>query len=225
MESSNQPETEGPDSTESSEQEQTETVTSSIPTATTTLVIILLVIGGVYAYTVYADSTEQPQPYNGFTFTNTPEGYYETTVSGPQGETALEFRRHPRQVENISVDPSVNAVIRAIQERNGSLYISVSPEYSTGGRIGIGVYELSKITNYMFGIGTQGGVTYQNATGDYPVVTCENVTRNTAVLTIEKGEDTRVTQENGCIKLQAQTASDVIRAADRIVYGLLDIIQ
>jgi hypothetical protein len=196
------------------------------PVATTTLSIILLIIAGIYGYSAYiADGAEQPEPYNGFTFTYTQQGFYETTVQGAKGETALKFREHPSDVENISMAGGVDVILRAIQARNGTLYLSVAPEYAEGGRVGIALFEVSKITNYMFGIDTQGAVTANNVSQDYPVVTCENVTERTGVITIEPGNTTIIEQNNGCIEIKAETSDDVIRAADRLVYSLLGIIE
>jgi hypothetical protein len=196
------------------------------PVATTTLSIILLIIAGIYGYSAYiADGADQPAPYNGFTFTYTQQGFYETTVQGAKGETALKFREHPSDVENISMAGGVDAILRAIQARNGTLYLSVAPDYAQGGRVGIALFEVSKITNYMFGITTEGAVTQRNVSDKYPVANCGNVTPRTGVITIEPGNNTVIDQENGCIEITAESSEDVIRASDRMVYSLLGIIE
>lgn len=208
------------------ERESRTTSDDAFPVATTTLSIILLIIAGIYGYSAYiADGPDQPEPYNGFTFTYTQQGFYETTVQGAKGETALKFREHPSDVDNISMAEGVDAILRTIQARNGTLHLSVAPDYAQGGRVGIALFEVSKITNYMFGITTEGAVTQPNVSDKYPVVTCDNVTQRTGVITIEPGNNTAINQDDGCIEITAGSSEDVIRAADRLVYSLLGIIE
>jgi hypothetical protein len=197
------------------------------PVATYTLLAILVLIGGGYALiTVFDGPTAEPAAsYNGFEFTRTETGFYETRVNAAAGLTALEFREHPGDVENISMSPRVPLVIRAVQERNGSVTLSVDETYAQGGRVGIALYEISKITNYMFGINTSGAVLNESLSDRRPAVTCADVTPRHAVIRLQAGNTTQITEDAGCITITASSSPDVIRAADRLVYGLLGIIE
>lgn len=198
---------------------------SETPVATYTILSIIAVILIGYGLTTWLTGAEQPDAYNGFEFTRTGQGFYETRVSGAAGETALQFREHPSDVDNISMSSRVPLAMRAMQERNGSLVLTVDDAYAEGGRSGIALYEISKITNYMFGINTTGAVMNASLSDRYPEITCANVTSERVVIEITEGEETAITEENGCITMTAPTGADVIRGADRIVYGLLGIIE
>lgn len=223
MTSSDETETSTEPDAEASDDVAEDGVDEDTPVATITLISILVVIGVVWAVSASLTGSSA-QPYNGFEFTRSDVGYWQTTVQGAQGPTLLEFRRHPSDVDNISVSPDATRVVRAVQERNGSVRLTVDEPYAQGGRVGIAVYEISKITNYMFGIDTQGGVANASLSDKYPVVTCDNVTSTQAVIRIQAGEATRITERNGCVTITAASPSDVIRASDRFVYGLLGII-
>lgn len=216
MTSSEKAQDESPDEADGDQDEHVR-----IPIATTSLIIILVAIAGVYAYATY---TESGDTYNGYEFRQVNGGFWATTITSAQGPTELRFRSHPRTVETIPMADGVDAVLRAIQERNGSLVITVGPEYDEGGRVAIGVAEITRKLKYQYGLNITGAVTEPSPATNASVITCDNVTPRRAVLEVRKGDPTRITRDQGCISLQATSPTDVIRAADRFVYGLFGII-
>jgi len=57
------------------------------------------------------------------------------------------------------------------------------------------------------------------------VVTCANATNNIVVMHFKRGEQNRVIQEGNCILLEGITDWDIIRAADRLLYQMFDIME
>ena len=196
----------------------------SVPPWALIAAIAAVLLLAVYGYAEYqeAQATLESRPYNGYLFQETRIGFWEVPLMTNNGETVLEFRTHPEEVEDIPYDDRVNARMRQVQTENGSITITLTDDFTRGGRVGIALYEISKVTNYVFGLNTTGATTAPTNTS-YPVVTCEDATRTEAVLRVEKGL-TEISYEQGCIVLSAASQDELISAANRLDYGLLGII-
>ena len=60
---------------------------------------------------------------------------------------------------------------------------------------------------------------------NFPVITCENATNFVPVIYFKSSNETKVYLENNCIIAEALRQDDVERIKDRLVYGILGIIE
>ena len=76
----------------------------------------------------------------------------------------------------------------------------------------------------IFNIETIGALTgyVNNAT---PVITCKNITSKANVVWLRIGLETKVFLEKDCIIIQGTTEEEIARAADRLIYEVLTIVD
>ena len=60
---------------------------------------------------------------------------------------------------------------------------------------------------------------------NFPVLSCDDATEFVPVVYFKSGNFTKISLENNCILAEAAAHADVIRLKDRLVYGILGIIQ
>jgi len=151
--------------------------------------------------------------YNNFDFTN--RGTFWTTEIGgiPLAATFL-----PTDLELILVD---NAAINKLKNK---LQIDTTSAFNDSFAEGIALAqfqilpELSKFTIFL----RAGFTTTQN---NFPIITCDDATATVPVIYFKSANFTKISLENNCILAEASSNADVLRLKDRLVYGILGIIQ
>jgi len=204
-------------------EEQEETRGTMVSTKLTVAVIIGILFLGLYVF--YIDAEPTTTTYNGYIFEQKSENAFETTLLTNQGDTVIEFRNHPSTVENISYNNELSLPLRLAQETNGTVYISISEELSTRGEAGIAALEISRVTSYIYGVATEGAFMQPGIEPSAPVITCENATPTTPVITMEQGNQTEIGVNGTCIQLRSDEPRGLIEAADALVYRLTGVIE
>ena len=152
--------------------------------------------------------------YNGFKFSRS-GNVWATNIDGRQAI----FSYYPADVELIEIKPEIIGMLRnkieidATADGNGTFIQSIALAH----------FQM-KSTLGNFNIFLREGYTSENEF-NLPVIVCENATQLVPVIYFKEGNATRVYSNESCIIVEANNNEDFIRAKDRIVYGLLDIIR
>ena len=159
--------------------------------------------------------------YNGFRFQRDQYGYKIQLYINKQAVPAtIHLREDPRTLEEIPVEGNIQ-LLRQKQQ----LYVTIDPYANLTGKTTIGALEIDSVIDnpYLFNIPVSSAFTepYLNNT----VKTCATVSLQEGVILLQKGTSTVVREKKGCVTVQGVTEDDIIRAADRLVYTLLKIME
>ena len=100
-------------------------------------------------------------------------------------------------------------------------YPDINDTFAEG--IALAEYQMG-ITLSNFDVFTRNGFTNQTKY-NAPIITCSDATNFVPVIYFAKGNATKIYMEGSCVIAQAGNHADVIRLKDRLVYGILGIIQ
>jgi hypothetical protein len=180
-------------------------------------IALIMIMSGV-GYMVVQNSPEEGTSYKGHRFSGT-YGSWMTEAGG----RVVKFSYHPAEVETVGLDPQILGYLNSTK----MVYLSFAPDDSAIEQIELARNELDSLLPDLFGIYTVPGVT--NATGAYsrfPVITCANATLFVPVIQIRSGAaESSIHTAGNCIVLDAQQERDVMMLKDRLLYGMLGIIE
>ena len=161
--------------------------------------------------------------YHGFDFKHVKNGYEVTLyINDQQTPHTISLRSDPRGLEDIPADPLVYHLPKKHQ-----IYATINPHDNLTGVTTIAVLELDKIIDnpFLYNIPLNASFTEPYGHGELQVKTCDDATETTAVLWFRLENETRVYSQNGCLIIAGEKEDDLIRAADRILYTLLGIMD
>jgi len=187
------------------------------------LVFVLLLIALVTLVYVrqQARTSEVVFMYNGFKFQRDQQGYeIQLFINDQKTPTLIHLREDPRTLETIPIQGNIQ-ILRQKQQ----LHITLDPYANLTGKTTIAALEIDAIIDnpYLFNIPVNSAFTQPYANGT--IKTCADVNATEGVILLEKGDATSITEDKGCILLRGVTEQDLIRAADRLAYTLLNIMQ
>ncbi|MBN2423310.1 hypothetical protein JXB41_08865 [Candidatus Woesearchaeota archaeon] len=201
--------------------------------------IVMVFIGGFLAIKYFSNLKELLFPekednetdviiedtlvYNGFTFEKVNGIWYTNIVLGWLDKKipySAGFYYPPNEVENVSFEKNTGIILKL--KAKHTVYISVDPDLDA--KAVLAGTEISKILGKVFFIDVKAGLTKPSNNPDFPVITCEDISNNSKVVIIQKANETRVRRTtDGCIFVEGPDEDELIRAADRLAYNLLDI--
>ncbi len=130
------------------------------------------------------------------------------------------LRSDPRDVENISLADGYQELLKKKQ-----IYVTIEPETNLSGKTTLAALEIDEIIDnpFLYNIPVNSAMTrpYHNST----VMTCADVNQTVGVVWLRLGSETKISNDRGCIVITGVYEDDLIRAADRLVYTLLQVIQ
>ena len=134
-------------------------------------------------------------------------------------KTELAFDHFPSNVEDINISSEIlNKFLNKVE-------IDTTSDDNSKWREGIAVaqYDLEIFLNIK-GTYLVNGLTTEN---DYemPVIVCENATIKVPVVYFKESNQTKVWINKGCIIAEAKSETEFIRIKDRLIYGLLGVIE
>ncbi len=174
-------------------------------------IMIVSVIG--FSLT-FAEPPEQLE-YNGYKFVRTNQGL-RTEIK----DTNIFFYYFPRDIENIKVNEGAKT---ALQEAR-VIWTTYDPADLNAKEISDALYYIEDALNTVSDTYVQRGLL--NSTGYVlPEITCKNATTTVPVITIMTSNETKISHENGCVTATAETAQDIYRIGDRILYQLLGVMN
>ena len=140
----------------------------------------------------------------------------------------IPLRNQPKTLKDISIDKSVKTKIL----NSKGIFITMDPELpeATNMSASIAGIQLAKVigtADYgVFKIPTQGAFTKPiNTTNssDYPVKTCQDAAQEIRIIYLKLGNETRAYTQGECIIVEAKTPDDLIKAAEKTVLNILNI--
>ncbi|MBT3985342.1 hypothetical protein HOD38_01315 [archaeon] len=188
------------------------------------LVIILGIAGvGIYAYSPTSDYYSYSNGNTVFDVTILSESETKIPVyfEGDEQEYILTMRTDPASVEDIPL--SGNLAQRIANDE--AVYITIDPYQDLKGKTVVAVYELMNILDneLIYNLPTYTTVSeeYENKT----VVQCGHANDANTVIFVTLGETTQVYADGFCIIVEGTDEDELIRAADRLAYHLLGIME
>jgi hypothetical protein len=131
----------------------------------------------------------------------------------------INLRYDPESLEDIEIDRTIFHKIKDDE----TIYITINPFENLTSKTTIAAMEIDKIIDnqYFFNIEVKSSMTEKYA--NYPIKTCNDATKESSVIWLKLGEETKITSEENCIIVEATTEDDMIRAADRLSLYLIGI--
>lgn len=184
------------------------------------LILAALVLSNIFASNNGVDDYSE---YGSFEFTQDSQGFWTTTMNTAYGENQITFRLHPKDVDQIPYNNTINAALAHVQRQNGNVLIGIDNEIGPFSRTAIAVSEISKIMGNVFAIPTKTGVIYPE--DDLPVHNCElNASQSTFVFELRKSDEPKIVSDGFCAILYGE-GDNLIELSNAIVYRLTGVIQ
>ena len=152
--------------------------------------------------------------YNEFKFFNR-GNFWSVNIDGREAM----FTYFPTELELIPAESN------AIDSLKNKIQIDVTSDFNDTFAEGIALAEYQMgITLSNFNVFARNGFTNQTKY-NAPIITCSDATNFVPVIYFAKGNATKIYMEGSCVIAQAGNHADVIRLKDRLVYGILGVIQ
>lgn len=179
------------------------------------LFIIIIMIGTSISFVFIGF---QPQndvvKYNGIKFVR----YSDRLEAEINGLTAA-FSFLPSEVESISVS---NDFYLKLQNK-----IEIDATYDSNSTfaqsIALAQHQMA-LTLAQYNIFVRKGFTTNNSYS-LPIINCEDASENIPVVYFKQGNATKIFSDKDCVVVEASTNSDIIKAKDRLLYGILGVMK
>lgn len=207
---------------EALEPEETEEVSDKKSTKNLMLIVIiiigLLVLFFSIKYLYHPETNEESYMYNQFKFTRM-SGLWFTEIQAADKVFRIPTRYSPRELEQISIEPNVYGKVIGSRE----IYLTVSNNLSSVAVLA--AIEVGRIIGTRYGvlnIPSTGALT-EWANDETPVKTCKDAVNGTGIIWFKIGNKTAVYSDKNCVIVQGKDEWDIVKAADRLAFGLLGI--
>jgi len=191
------------------------------------VLIGILLLSMIYVFTMDDGVAEDIYKYtNGNTvfevykYSDT-ETYFTMLTGAYEEEYTLGLRTDPLSLEDIPVTGTLHTRIY----NDEIVYVTIDPYANLTGQTVIAALEVDKVIDneYLYQVPVVSAMTREY--GDYPVKTCDDGTDTETIVYLTLGDETKVYTYNNCIIIMGTDEGEIIRAADRMVYTLLGIMQ
>lgn len=180
------------------------------------LLIVFIMVGTSFSFIFFGYSpSNEAVKYNGIKFVKNPsQNIWIAKINGK--DAAFTFL--PGEVQNIRMPQET-----AIKLKN-RFEIDVTYDLNSTYReaIALAQHQIGLSLN-AYNIYVRKGFTSNN-TFNLPVITCSNSTAKVPVIYFRYGNSTEI-HEDGCIVAEASSNAGFIRVKDRILYGILGVLQ
>ena len=87
--------------------------------------------------------------------------------------------------------------------------------------------EISKITgnSFLYGIPTHGALTSSVEGKNIIIKTCNDVTKDQAIIFLKQAKQSRIYSQEGCIIIEGKDEYDLVKAANRLILTLLSVME
>jgi len=182
------------------------------------MIIGLLILFFSIKYFYHPTPAEESYVYNGFKFTKV-SSLWLTEIQLDNTLFRITTRYSPNELEHINVEPGVYEKIVGSKE----IYFTVSGNLSSVSVLAI--TELGRIIGTRYGllnIPSQAALT-ESDDNETLVKTCKDAVNGTGVIWFKLGNTTSAYSDQNCIIIQGTEEWDIVKAADRVTFGLLGI--
>ncbi|MBT3324025.1 hypothetical protein HN681_01500 [archaeon] len=136
-------------------------------------------------------------------------------------EYTLGLRTDPLSLEDIPVTGTLHT--RIFDDE--IVYVTIDPYANLTGQTVIAALEVDKVIDneYLYQVPVMSAMTREYS--DYPVKNCDDGTNTETIVYLTLGDETKVYTYDYCIIIMGTDEAELIRAADRMLYTLLGIMQ
>jgi hypothetical protein len=131
------------------------------------------------------------------------------------------FRNGPKELEDLFIEDDVRKKIISKEK----LFITINPELDA--KAVLATVEVGRVVGNaewgIFKIPTEVATTVETGTSR-PVKTCKSTSSRIGVILFRIGETTSVTSEDECIIVEGKDSDELIKAADKLAYTLLNVL-
>ena len=185
-------------------------------------VIVIMVsstIGFVLDFSMSPDKGKDPTAiqFNDYEFTQTEEGLLTTKIN----DVDAYFGYLPTSVQYITVPEEVLTQL----ENAVTIRVIYDPDSEIADALGFIQYSFELMIPPIKGTIVLRGLASENKQAELPVYTCDNATFDKPVLYLVQGDDIRIDQEEGCIKLIGTDAPSMMQLHDRLLYALFGVMR
>jgi len=182
------------------------------------IIIGLLILFFSIRYLYHPKTTEESYVYNGFKFTKI-SNLWLTEVQIGNTIFRITTRYSPTELEHINVEPGIYEKIVGSK----GIYFTVSGNLSSVSVLAI--TELGRIIGTRYGllnIPSQAALT-ESDDNETLVKTCKDAVNGTGVIWFKLGNTTAAYSDQNCVIIQGTEEWDIVKAADRVTFGLLGV--
>lgn len=173
--------------------------------------IVFLMIASVLGYAAY--QWDAGETYNGYEFVRI-EDYWTTDI----GNARLQFHFLPADVEDIELAGNVDYEEYFLVHNSSA---NMTPMASS--TMDLVKYEMYLHLKEKFGIPAELATT-EKTNASRMAIACKDATPFIGVIEYSYANNTQIVNENNCIKVEAESESMMVKANDRLLYGLAGII-
>lgn len=135
-------------------------------------------------------------------------------------EGNIPFHYLPGDLEELYVD---NIAINRIKNSR-MIYTTFDPSVEDISVIELVRFELREDLLRIFNVYVADGISEENKSYALPIITCKNATSFVPVLNFVNDNNTGIRIEENCIIIEGE-GEDIIKLKDRLVYGLLGVLE
>ena len=178
--------------------------------------IVLIMVGTSFSVVVYYgfQSQSQAAKYNGIKFSNI-GNIWIASINGRQAA----FSFLPADLADIKTSGNIFGTFQ------GKFEIDSTSEVNSTFKepIALAQHQMG-LTLEKYDIYLRKGFTSNN-TFSLPVIACNNTIQNVPVIYFKFSNSTNINVNGNCVIAEASTATDFIRAKDRLLYGILGLMK
>jgi len=182
------------------------------------MIIGLLILFFSIKYFYHPTPAEESYVYNGFKFTKV-SSLWLTEIQLDNTLFRITTRYSPNELEHINVEPGIYEKIVGSK----GIYFTVSGNLSSVSVLAI--TELGRIIGTRYGllnIPSQAALT-ESDDNETLVKTCKDAVNGTGVIWFKLGNTTAAYSDQNCVIIQGTEEWDIVKAADRVTFGLLGV--
>jgi len=190
--------------------------------------LIIFFLALVYVPKILHQQEVENNKYNGFDFYKADDSFWYTVVQKGAQPYQIPFYYHPRELEDIAIEPGIRDKFFDMVANNGTIFIALDPDSES--KAVIAGVEIAKITGrgyQILNVPTHSAFTREptNITTNVetPIVTCSAANNKTLVIGLVLSTKNLAYSQDYCIRIEATSYDDMVRVADRLMYNLLGI--
>ncbi|MBI2546488.1 hypothetical protein HYV81_04880 [Candidatus Woesearchaeota archaeon] len=179
------------------------------------IIIVAILVSSTFAVTFYGltQNSNETQKYNGYKFIRAQAGWL-VTINGRQ----VFFNAAPSEVENLMLDPQAVRALRSTPE----IDVTSSLNDTNAEAIAIAEIQMEQVLGDLSRIYLRRGF-LENTSYNLPVITCSQPSQ-VPVIYFRTGLNTSFYSEGSCLVAEAETAGDMLKLKDRIIYAIYGVI-
>jgi len=177
------------------------------------VMIMVLSVLGVMMYGFNDNVSSGSEKYNGFKFQRIENKWVLNTDKG-----FIVFDYLPQEVKDIELNQDMGNIFNRIEV---DTTFSINDTYSKA--IALTIYELNNALSTQ-NVFLRQGLTEENEY-NFPVIDCKDSTDIIPVVKFKQGNSTKITAQNHCIIIEANSEEDFLMIKDRILYDIFKVIE